>query len=257
MRKLVLSVFAAGMLLAAGAAQAGTSRVDRNVTGTRPTTGVFTQHVKGRFGKRFQSLYSSTFLDSVESGISGWTLTTTLEDDPAEWLALFGVDTNVAGFVCITVVDPNDPCYHRVFLGPVPTATFLTWLNNQQPVTYWDAAVAVMTVTHEANHYKLYSGDEGRVNACALQQFPGVLSTYFGIYPTITKTVPVKKVVWKKKWVWVRRHGKRVRVRKRVRRVITVYVQKMFANPDYTNLVAASQAVYHSQPPPYSTGTCY
>jgi hypothetical protein len=255
--RIVLGVLVSALLLLAATAQAGTNRAEGDVAGSRPTSGLYTHDIKTPLrGKRFQSLYSSTFLDSVEYGISGWTLSTVLEDDPVEWASVFGVDSNVLGFVCITDVDPNHWCYHRVFIGPVPTVTFLAWFNNQ-PVTYWDAAAAVMTVTHESLHYRLYSADEGRVNACALQQFPTVISTYFGFSPTITKTVPVKKVKWKWKWVWARKHGKRVKVRKRVRRVVTVYVQKTFANPDYTNLVGAAQAFYRSQPPPYNTGTCY
>jgi hypothetical protein len=245
-------------LLFAATAQAGTTQREFNVAGmARPATGLLAEHLKTRpAGKRSHALYSSTFLDGVVSGISGWNLTTVMENDSFEWAALFGADADVLGFVCITVVDPNDPCYRRVFVGPSPTVTFINWFNNQAP-TYIDAAIAIMTITHEANHYRLYSADEGRVNACALQQFPSVLSTYFQILPTTTKTVPVKKVVWRKKWVWVHRNGRRVHVRKRVRRVIVIYVQKTIQNPDYVNLIAAAEAFYRSQPPPYSTGTCY
>lgn len=247
------------MLVFAAAAQAGSTQAERNVAGTTgPPAGVFAEHVNAHpGGKRFQTLYTLPFLDTVAAGVSGWPLSSVLEDDPAEWSALFGLDpTTVLGFVCITVTDPLDACYHKVFLGPIPTTTLINWLNYDQAPTYWDAAIAIMTITHEADHYKLQSADEGRVNACALQQFPSVITTYFGIDPTVKQRVAVRKVVWRKKWVWVKRHGHRVRVHKRVRNVIVVYVQKTVQNPDYVNLVAAAQAFYHSQPPPYSTGTC-
>jgi hypothetical protein len=134
--------------------------------------------------------------------------------------------------------------------------TFSSWFNGQAP-TYWDLAIAIMVLTHEANHYKLYSADEGRVNACALQQFPSVIDTYFQIHPTITKTVAVTKVAWRTKNVWVPRHGRRVRVAIRVRTVKVVNVQQTVANPDYTYLGQAAQQFYASQPAPYSTGICW
>jgi hypothetical protein len=90
-----------------------------------------------------------------------------------------------------------------------------------------------------------------------LQQFPGVIDKYFGIHPTVTKTVAVKRSVWRKTRVRVRRRGRWVRVVKRVRHVVTVHVQRTAPNPDYVNLVQASQAFYASQPPPYNSGTCF
>jgi hypothetical protein len=246
--------------LSATSATAGTRHPEANIAGSLQPRGVFAEHVKTHVhvrGKRFQAQWTSTFVDSLESGISGWPLTGVLEDDPAEWYAYFGLDLSVFGFVCITEVEPSAWCYHRVFLGPIPTQIYLNWFNNNVAPTYIQAAALIMTMVHEANHYRLVSADEGRVNACALQQFPGVLGQYFQIYPTISKTVPVKKTVWKWKWVWVHRHGKRVKVRRHVRRVVTTYVQRTFQNPDYVNLVGASIAFYQSQPPPYNTGTCY
>ena len=114
-----------------------------------------------------------------------------------------------------------------------------------------------MTITHESKHYQLFSADEGRVNACALQAFPSVIDQYFSIHPTVTKTVAKKKVVWRKKRVRVRRHGHLVWTVKRVKRIITVYVQETAPNPDYVNLVQAAQQFYAAQPPPYNSGTCY
>lgn len=255
MKRAVVALVAT--LVLAGAAQAGTSHLQSNVAGKARPSGTSTLHVRTKLRvKGAQSLYTSTFLDTVADGVSGWPLQTLLEDDPVEWAYSFGVDANVLGFVCITVQDPNDFCYHRVFLGPVPTVTFMHWFNGQAP-TYYDAAVAVMTITHESKHYGLQSADEGRVNACALQAFPSVIDTYFQIHPTITQTVTKKKVVWKKKRVRVRRHGRWIWKVKRVKHVVTVQVQQTVQNPDYVNLVSAAQQFYASQPPPYNTGTCY
>ena len=244
-------------LVAAGSAQAGTARLQSNVAGSTRSSGALAEHVRAPLsGKRSQALYSSAFLDQVVDGISGSPLTAVLENDPVEWTTAYGNDVTVLGFVCLNDTEPNDWCYHRVFLGPVPTLTFINWSAGQTP-TYLDAAVAIMTVTHESIHYQKNSGDEGRVNACALQQFPGVIDRYFGIHPTVTKTVAVKKGVRRKTRVRVRRHGRWVWFVKRLRHVVTVHVQRTVPNPDYVNLVQASQAFYASQPPPYNSGTCF
>jgi hypothetical protein len=245
-------------LVLAGAAWTGTNRLgERNVAGSARPAKVFALHVHARLaGKRFQALYGSTFLDGIAGGIAGLPLTTVMENDPVEWASLYGRGPTVLGFVCISDTDPNDWCYHRVFLGPTPTATFVAWLGGQTP-TYWDAAVAIMTVTHEATHYQKASTDEGRVNACALQKFPGVLDRYFQIHPTVTKTVAVRKQVWRTKRVRVRRLGRWVWVVRRVRQVVVLHVQRTVPNPDYVNLVQAAQLFYASQPPPYSTGICF
>jgi hypothetical protein len=263
MRKRGATLLATVALLAtlaiAGSAQAGSMNSEKQVAGTSHPTAATAKHVRTRLSRKgFQTfaLYRSTFLDSVADGISGWPLSTHSENDPAEWAFLFGLDVNTLGFTCITIFDPADWCYHAIFLGPIPTLTFISWFSGQSP-TYLDAAIAIMTLTHEANHYKLYSKDEGRVNACALQQFPSVIDTYFQIHPTITQTVAVRKVVWRTKKVWVRRHGRRVRIAKRVRTVKVVYVQQTTPNPDYTSLLQAAQQFYLSQPAPYSTGTCW
>jgi hypothetical protein len=254
--KLVLTLLVAALAVAA-TAEAGTTRTESNVAGTAGPTGTLAQRVRAPLAaKQAQALYSSTFLDGVVDGISGQPLTTVLEDDPVAWATTFADDLTVLGFVCFADTDPSDWCYHRVFLGPIPTLTFIKWAEGQAP-TYWDAAVAIMTVTHESIHYQKASGDEGRVNACALQQFPAVIDTYFGIHPTVTKTVAVAKRVWRKKRLRVRRHGRWVWVAKRVRKVVTVHVRQTVPNPDYVELVQASQDFYASQPPPYNSGTCY
>lgn len=246
-------------LVVAGTGQAGRVQSQPNVTGrghpNAATAKPFRARLPTKNVQRF-SLYTSSFLTGVVDGISGLPLGVVLEDDPAEWASSFGVDKNVLGFVCIDVPDPNHWCYHRVFLGPAPSKTFSSLSTGGAP-TYWDIAVAIMTVTHEANHYKLFSGDEGRVNACALQQFPSVIDAYFNIHPTITTRVAVRKVSWVKKRVWVRRHGRRARVARRVRSYRVVYEPRTVPNPGYALLVQASQQFYASQPPPYNSGTCW
>jgi hypothetical protein len=142
-------------LAVAGATQAGTIHSQTNVAGHgRPNATMATQ-VQARLSTRsFRpfSLSTSSVLTSVVDGISGWPLTVSLEDDPAEW---------------------------------------------------------------------------------------------------------ARTTVWVKKRIWVRRHGRRVRVTKRVRSFRVVYRQQAAPNPDYVLLVQAAQQFYASQPPPYNSGTCW
>jgi hypothetical protein len=241
-----------------GAAQATTFGSQVNVAGVGRPSAATRQHVRTRLPLRAQTfaLYTSSSLSALADGISGWPLTVDFEDDPAEWAYYFGAPADVLGFACIYQTDPYDLCYHRIFIGPAPTVTFINWFNGLAP-TYSDAAVAIMTLTHEAMHYKLFSADEGRVNACALQEFPSVIDTYFGIHPTVTTMVPVKIVVWKTKRVWVWRHGRRVRIAKRVKVVKVVNQERIVSNPDYVNLVLAAKQFHDSQPPPYNSTYCW
>lgn len=67
---------------------------------------------------------------------------------------------------------PSSAVYHRIFITPA------LWPTLQNAVEYgpqnsqsslYGTAVAILTMTHEAYHIRLVSGDENRVNACALQ----------------------------------------------------------------------------------------
>ena len=109
-----------------------------------------------------------------------------------------------------------------------------------------------MTLTHEAYHQRLVSGDEGRVNACALKAFPDVLTHEFGVQPTVTTTRSVPS---------------RVRVRYRTRyhhRWVYRYrwqttwhtLTNTAPNTAYKEYVADAQDFYSNPPPPYNSGTC-
>jgi hypothetical protein len=50
-------------------------------------------------------------------------------------------------------------------------------------------ALALLVLDHESQHQKLYSRDEGRVNACALNDIPRLLSTKFNVEETTQGTV--------------------------------------------------------------------
>lgn len=109
-----------------------------------------------------------------------------------------------------------------------------------------------MTLTHEAYHQRLVSGDEGRVNACALKAFPDVLTRDFGVQPTVTTTRSVPSRVrvryqtrYHHRWVY------------RYRWQTTWHTLTNTApNTAYKEYVADAQDFYSNQPPPYNSGTC-
>jgi hypothetical protein len=121
--------------------------------------------------------------------------------------------------------------------------------------------MAILTLTHEAYHQRLYSGDESRVNACALRDFGSTIQSQFAISPTVEQTVttPVVSTHRVRQTAWRIVKGKRVR--RYVYRLVsqTTYRNDTVVsdNPTYTDLVGAAEAFVASQPPPYNSGTCF
>ncbi len=133
-----------------------------------------------------------------------------------------------------------------------------------------------MDLVHESFHWRLMSGDESTVNACALKYLPYYLDSDFNVPATITetttrqvpvtttRTVPVKHVKITKKRVKV--HGKWTI--RRVRTTTTVYVTKTTTtyqatpvatevpNPLFQTITADAADFYAHQPPPYNSGIC-
>jgi hypothetical protein len=133
-----------------------------------------------------------------------------------------------------------------------------------------------MSLVHESFHWKLMSGDESTVNACALKYLPSYLPTEFDIPQTISQTTttqvpvtttalqPVTTVKWVKKRVKV--HGKwttrRLKVRSTTYKSVTTTTYESqtttsdVPNPEFDTIVADANAFYASQPPPYNAGVC-
>jgi len=224
-----------------------------------------------------QQLWHSDKLNQIANDIVGANdMVVASEDDPAEWASFFppGTDSeNVLGFVIL-----GDPSfYHLIFLSPDVYQVFSNWQStgttqgNEYPF-----AVAAMSLVHEAFHWRLDSGDESTVNACALKYLPTYLPTEFGVAPTITQTTtqqvpvtntttkPVKHVKYVNKRVKV--HGKWTT--KRVRVTTTTYttvtsttyesqtVTANVPNPEFQTILADANDFYVNQPPPYNAGTC-
>jgi hypothetical protein len=222
-------------------------------------------------------LWRTDRLDQIANDIVGANdMAVVGEDDAVEWASFFPptVDAeNVLGFVIL-----GDPRWnHLIFLSPYVYGVFSNWLatgttdGNEYPF-----AIAAMSLVHESFHWKLDSGDESTVNACALKYLPTYLPTEFGVPASITQTttqqVPVTTTTTKPV-THVKYVSKRVRVHgkwtmKRVKVTTTTYesvttttyesqtVTSQVPNPEFQSIVADAQDFYTHQPAPYNAGTC-
>jgi hypothetical protein len=218
--------------------------------------------IAGSASAASKQLWHLTALDQAASEIAGFPVAVNASDSIPEWAALTGDPERVAGFTYLTtnpnfaLFNPYDgyyyKAYHAVFLSPSIYATFHSDLALVNP---YDAAEALLALDHESQHQRLYSGDESRVNACALADMPRFTAKF--IAPTVVQDVQVPesyraKVRYRKKvngrWVGRTRYVTKVRY---------VTQQQTVANPAYTAVLAAAQQIYISQPPPYNAGTCW
>ena len=208
-----------------------------------------------------KQLWYTDHYNAIASVLAGFPVEADGEDDYAEWASLLGEDFYaVLGFTSI-YASPSSPFYHRIFLAPPIWSTLLQIDSGGiESVSRADAAKAILTLTHEAYHQRLYSGDESRVNACALRDFGWVLVNEFGVAQTTQQTVTTPKT----SYVRVRHAVWRISKGKRVRRYVYRLVRKTtyashtvtVLNPTYSELDSAAQTFVASQPPPYNSGTC-
>jgi len=235
------------------------------IAADRPTAGASSQ------------LWTSDTLNRIANDAAGYAdMQVVLEDDPVEWASFFapGTDSqNILGFVLLSYPE----LYHQIILSPFVYAAFNTWPTSATPVgNEFNFSVAVMTLVHESFHWRLMSGDESTVNACALKFFGSYLAKDFNVPATVTQVtteqvavttqrrVPTTKTKTVKKRVKVK--GKWVT--RSVRKKVTVYVTKTTTtyeprtvtstveNPLYATLTTDANLFYSQQPPPYNTGTC-
>jgi hypothetical protein len=210
-------------------------------------------------GAARKQLWYNPRVDAVASDVAGTSVRVDGEDDWTEWAGFVAPDDPYAvlGFT-FPFAPSSSVLYHRIFISPSLWTTLDSAVDDGvQSGAPYDVAVAIMDMTHEAFHIRLVSGDEGRVNACALQAFPGVLTRDFGVPATDvqTTTVPVETRVRVKVRVKVGGHWA-VRYHWKTK---TSYQTSTTTVPNatYTTLVSDAQAFYNSQPSPYSTGTCW
>ena len=204
-----------------------------------------------------KQLWYSARVDQIAGNIAGKSVQVLGEDDWNEWASLLpGEDPRaVLGFT-YPLAGSSSVLYHKIFINP----DLWPMLSNaavsgaeRSGSSRYITAVAIMSLTHEAYHQRLISLDESRVNACALNAFPEVLSREFGVQPTVTTSNSVPS---------------QVRIRYRVRyhhRLVYRYrwktvwrsVTSTAPNSVFNEYVADAQDFYSHQPPPYNAGTCW
>jgi hypothetical protein len=214
-------------------------------------------------GAASKQLWHSSHYDTIASTLAGFPIVAVGEDDYNEWGSILYPDDPYAvlGFTAIDAPSTS-PLYHAIFLAP-PIWSTLTRIDSGgiDSVARADTAMAILTLIHEAYHQRLYSGDESRVNACALRDFGSTIQSQFGVSPTVEETVTTPVVTTHKvrKAVWRTVNGKRVR--RYVYKLVSTTTYRddtvVSDNPTYGELVGAAQTFVASQPPPYNTGTCF
>jgi hypothetical protein len=208
-----------------------------------------------------KQLWSDLKVDAIASDIAGVSVRVEGEDDWNEWASSVGPDDpfSVAGFT-FPFAGPSSIFYHRLFVSPDYWRALADAANYgpKHSSDLYRTATAIFVLTHEAFHFRLFSLDENRVNACALQAIPSVLTRHFGLSATIAQTTstPTTRTVRVKYLVQVRGH----QVRRYRNKLVTRYAPTTTTIPDptFTEILADVQDIYRNgQPSEYNTGTCW
>lgn len=213
-----------------------------------------------------KQLWHMPALDQAASEIAGFPVEVDASDSISEWNALTGDDPNSAyetlGFTYVyanpysVMFNPLDGkrynSYHHLYLNPSIYATFQGVLAQANP---YDAAVALLTLDHESHHQKLHSGDESRVNACAIADLPRFTAKW--IVPTTIQNVQVPQSYRVRVRYRAMVHGRSLWRSRYVTRVRYVTQPQTVANPAYTAVLDAAHDIYVHLPAPYNAGTCW
>jgi hypothetical protein len=153
--------------------------------------------------------------DVCKSTLAGFPIVAAGEDDYNEWGSILYPEDPYAVLGFTSIYEPSSsPLYHVIFLAP-PIWSTLDQIDSGgiDSVPRADAARAILTLIHEAYHQRLYSGDESRVNACALGDFGSTIQSQFGVSPTVEQivTTPIVTRQRVRHAVWRTVKGKRVR----------------------------------------------
>ena len=153
-----------------------------------------------------KQLWHSTHYDTVASTLAGFPIVAVGEDDYNEWGSfLWNRPLRGARFH-----DGLRAFVESLLPSDFPRAADL--VDAQQDRLRRDRERLSgrrfdgdLTLIHEAYHQRLYSGDESRVNACALRDFGSTIQSQFGVSPTVEETVTtpvvtshrVRTAVWR------------------------------------------------------------
>ena len=223
------------------------------------TTLALALSLAGTAGASGKQLWYHPRVDQIGSDIAGVSVRVNGEDDWTEWASFVSPDDPYAvlGFT-FAFAPATSILYHQILVNPDMWRPLLAFAQSSSlTVADYTTAKSILTLTHEAFHHRLYSSDEGRVNACALKAFPDVLTREFGVAPTVT-TATTEQVQTRVRVKYrVRSHGRWV-VRYRWKVRVTYHeVLSTSSNPVFDVLVADAKDFYARQPAAYNTGTCW
>jgi hypothetical protein len=211
-----------------------------------------------------QAAYHFDNLDSIASRIAGVPLTV-MGANEWEWPTLTNGNDGVVGLTCFTCGPsagfyvPSTGYYSNyrtIWLAPSFRQFFqsLPYNGLYQGMDYLQVGKALLTLNHEAQHWRLFSHNEGRVNACALADLPRMLSVDFNVPAQVDRSVHWQQSYRVKVRQRVRLHGRYVY--RYVTKTRTVWGTKWVDNPVMTGILEGARAFYASQPFPYNAGTC-
>jgi hypothetical protein len=201
-------------------------------------------------------------LDPIVSEVAGIPLQVNFSDNQAEWDYLAG-GQGVLGWTCITCspyaaqYNPFDGYRYNVYRTVWFAPEIHNILSNLSAYSYKDQGMAFLTLDHEGMHWRLFSRDEGHVNACAFNDLPRFLTSDLGIPATTVQTVSVPQQYRVQIRYWAKVHGRRVARYHYVWKTRYIDQQQTVTNPLITNIVnGAAQFMREDQPYPYNAGTC-
>jgi hypothetical protein len=215
-----------------------------------------------------KQVWHANWLDPKATEIAGVPLTVMTSDSDLEWLDINEGNDGVIGFTCPAcspsagVYNPIDgrwySGYRTIWIAPSVDRALRDILANglRQGMDYYQAGRALLTLDHEAQHWRLYSGDEARVNACALADLPRMLSVDFGLPAQVQQSIQVPQSYQVRVRQRVRLHGRYVYRYRWVTKTRYVWTSQSVDNPVMSGIVSGAQAFYRSQPYPYNAGTC-
>lgn len=224
--------------------------------------------LSGTAGAANKKLWHLPELDAAVSEVAGTNLTVVTSDSYAEWDVLAGM-VGVDGWTCILcspyalIYNPFDGkvynVYHTVWIHYDLWLSLAKAMNRRflDPLDYSRLGEAMLTIDHEAMHWRLFSRDESRVNACALQDLPRFLTNVWHIPATYEQTVTVAQHYRVRVRYRARVHGKLVWRHRLVTRTRWVDTLQTVANPVYAGILNSATAFRATQPAPYNSGPCF
>jgi hypothetical protein len=213
-------------------------------------------------------LYHMTGLDAAVTEVAGVPLQVLSSDNYGEWDSMAG-DYGVDGWTCITcsssasLYNPYDggrySIYRTIWIHPDIRNTFkdLGTYGFRQDMDFDSVGEAMLTLDHEGMHWRLFSRDEARVNACAFADLPRFLQKNFGLQPTTQQTVDVAQSYRVKVRYRAKTHGRYVWKSRFILRTRWVPTVQTVSNPIFQGIIDGAARFRSAQPAPYNAGACY